>query len=105
MILYGLKTCDTCLKALKSLPDAEFVDVRQQGVPPGVMRAAIDRFGAALINKRSATWRGLDPQERQKLVAELLAGFPVLMKRPLIAQGDQLWLGWGEETRVALGIG
>ena len=25
MKLYGLKTCDTCRKALKALPDAEFV--------------------------------------------------------------------------------
>ena len=37
MKLYGLKTCDTCRKALKALPDAEFVDVRADAVPSDVL--------------------------------------------------------------------
>ena len=64
MRLYGLKTCDTCRKALKSLPDAQFVDVRNDGVPEPVLSQAFAQFGEALLNTRSTTWRGLDEKER-----------------------------------------
>ncbi len=104
MILYGLKTCDTCRKSLKSLPDVEFVDVRAQGVPGDVLRAAQARFGDRLLNTRSTTWRGLGESERARDPLELLAEHPTLMKRPLIAAGDALYLGWGPETRAALGV-
>ena len=29
MLIYGLKNCDTCRKAIKALPDAQLVDVRK----------------------------------------------------------------------------
>ena len=102
MILYGLKTCDTCRKALKSLPDAEFVDVRADGVPPDVLNSAHAQFGAALLNTRSTTWRGLDEQQRQRNPLDLLADHPTLMKRPLIESQGQLYLGWGKDVQAAL---
>lgn len=105
MIVYGLKNCDTCRKALKELPQAELVDVRKQGVPPAVLIRALDQFGAKLLNTRSTTWRELDDTARARAPLDLLAAFPALMKRPLIAQGDQLWLGWTPETRKGLGVG
>lgn len=105
MELYGLKTCDTCRKALKSLPEAEFVDVREQGVPDDVLRAAQARFGDALVNTRSTTWRGLAESERGRDPLELLAQHPALMKRPLIVAGEAMYLGWTAQTRAALGVG
>ncbi len=72
MRLYGLKTCDTCRKAQKSLPQAEFVDVRADGVPAEVLAAAHARFGATLVNTRSTTWRGLDETARATPALELL---------------------------------
>ncbi len=104
MRLYGLKTCDTCRKALKSIPNTEFVDVRAQGVPDTVMAQALDCFGKALLNTRSTTWRGLDEQDRARPVPDLLADYPTLMKRPLIESEGQLFLGWTEETRKGLGV-
>ena len=104
MILYGLKTCDTCRKALKLLPDAAFVDVRATGVPTDVLRAALAQFGAALVNTRSTTWRGLAEAERARDPLELLADHPTLMKRPLISDGGELLLGWSPQTRSALGV-
>ena len=104
MILYGLKTCDTCRKALKSLTDAQFVDVRNNGVPPEVLTRALDLFGAALVNTRSTTWREMDAATRAHLPLDLLQQHPTLMKRPLIVNGDQMWLGWTAETRAALGV-
>ncbi|WP_298847385.1 ArsC/Spx/MgsR family protein [uncultured Ruegeria sp.] len=104
MQLYGLKTCDTCRKALKSLPDAEFVDVRSDGVPESVMSQAFATFGNALLNTRSTTWRGLDDNQRAKAPLELLKEHPTLMKRPLIERDGELLLGWTAETRTKLGI-
>lgn len=102
MIVYGLKTCDTCRKALKALPDAELRDVRSDGVPETVLREAYDRFGAALVNTRSTTWRTLGEAERASAPLDLLAAHPTLMKRPLIARGDEMWLGWGKDVQAAL---
>jgi len=102
MILYGLKTCDTCRKALKSLPDAKFVDVRTDGVPQDVLNSAHGQFGASLLNTRSTTWRGLDAQQRQRNPLDLLDDHPTLMKRPLIESHGQLYLGWGKDVQAAL---
>lgn len=102
MVLYGLKTCDTCRKALKSLPDATFRDVRVDGVPPALLRAAHARFGAVLINTRSATWRGLVAADRARDPIDLLQAHPTLMKRPLIEADGTLHLGWNPEIRAVL---
>jgi arsenate reductase len=105
MKLYGLKSCDACRKALKSIPDAGFIDVREDGVPAATLDRAYQRFGASLLNTRSTTWRGLSEVERARPPLELLTDHPTLMKRPLIEVGDALYLGWGEDVRVDLGIG
>jgi arsenate reductase-like glutaredoxin family protein len=104
MELYGLKNCDTCRKALKELPNATFADVRADGVPAEVMARAHKQFGAALLNTRSTTWRGLDDETRQMPPLALLGAHPALMKRPLIVAGDRMYLGWGNDVRAALGI-
>jgi len=97
VILYGLKNCDTCRKAMKALPTAELRDVRVDGVPLDVLRAAQAAFGDALLNTRSTTWRGLDEAERAQDPLALLQAHPALMKRPLIAVGDQLFLSWNKD--------
>ncbi|WP_187430470.1 hypothetical protein ROLI_006340 [Roseobacter fucihabitans] len=104
MRLYGLKNCDTCRKALKSLPQAEFVDVRSEGVPQGILEAALTQFGDALLNTRSTTWRGLDATEQARPPMDLLISHPTLMKRPLIATEHKMYLGWTAVTKEALGV-
>jgi arsenate reductase len=103
MQLYGLKTCDTCRKALKVLGDAEFVDVRADGLPQPVLTAALAAFGTDLVNTRSTTWRGLDDAARAQPPEALLRAHPALMKRPLIVDGDRMYLGWGKDVQSALG--
>ena len=98
MVVYGLKTCDTCRKAMKSLPEARFCDVRADGVPEDVLKSAYARFQGSLVNTRSATWRGLSDAEKQRDPLELLAAHPTLMKRPLIVAGDKMYLGWTKEV-------
>lgn len=102
MILYGLKTCDTCRKARKALEQADFVDVRDDGVPSEVLSAAFDRFGQVLLNTRSTTWRGLSEEERQGAPLDLLAAHPTLMKRPLIVDGEAMYLGWTKQVQAEL---
>ena len=104
MILYGLKTCDTCRKALKSLPQADFVDVREDGVPQDVLHAAQARFGEKLLNTRSTTWRNLSQAERDMDPLALIAAHPTLMKRPLVVDGARLVLGWDKDARAELGV-
>ena len=102
MRVYGLKNCDTCRKAVKALERAELVDVRAKPLSSGEISRFLDAFGEALVNRKSATWRGLDEAERACDPAKLLAAHPALMKRPVIEADGVLYLGWGEETRQAL---
>ena len=98
MRLYGIKTCDTCRKALKALDAAgktpEFVDVRANPLEADTIARFLAEFGGDLINTRSTTWRGLDEEMRQQSPADLLAAHPTLMKRPVIEAEDTLYLGW-----------
>jgi arsenate reductase len=98
MQIYGLKNCDTCRKAMKALPGATLIDVRAEGVPDDIMQAAHAQFGEALVNTRSTTWRGLSAVERAADPLALLAAHPALMKRPLIAVDNTLFLSWNKEV-------
>lgn len=104
MVIYGLKSCDTCRKVRKTLPMADFFDVRENNVPITVLSAGFARFGANFLNTRSTTWRNLDETERARPPLELLQQYPTLMKRPFIVADDQMYLGWGGQTRAALGV-
>jgi len=97
--LFGLKTCDTCRKAMKSLEaagrDVEFVDVRQNPISRDRIATLLGRFGDdRLVNRRSTTWRGLGDGERSRPPLDLLTDYPTLMKRPVIEDGDVVTLGW-----------
>ncbi len=104
--VYGLKTCDTCRKAMKALQAAgkavEMVDVRAAPLERGQVEAFLDRFGEALVNRKSTTWRGLSEDERGRDPVDLLLEHPALMKRPVIEVEGVLYLGWGKDVQSAL---
>ena len=102
MIIYGLSTCDTCRKARKALPNAEFVDVRTDGIPQDVLTAAFDSYGDKLLNTRSTTWRSLSEDQRTGTPLELISAHSLLMKRPLISEKGALYLGWTKDVQAAL---
>jgi arsenate reductase-like glutaredoxin family protein len=106
MKLYGLKTCDTCRKAVKALEAAgkpvELVDVREAPVGEAVLAGWLDAFGERLVNTRSTTWRGLSEAERAEAPLVLLGRHPALMKRPVIEAGERVYLGWDAGVRSAL---
>lgn len=102
MKLYGLSTCDTCRRARKALPEAEFIDVRADGISAEVLAEALGIFGEKLVNTRSTTWRMLDDEQRKRAPLELLQDNPTLMKRPLIEADGKYHLGWTAEVQAAL---
>ncbi|SMX32948.1 ArsC/Spx/MgsR family protein [Actibacterium lipolyticum] len=106
MRIYGLKNCDTCRKAMKTISnqgvDAAFVDVRADGVSPADLARFHAEFGEDLVNRRSTTWRGLSEEERLEDPIKLLSDHPALMKRPVIETGGRLFLGWGKDVQAAV---
>ena len=104
MRFFGLKTCDTCRKALKALRDAgvnpQVIDVRADGVPAADLARIVEVFGDAAINRSSTTWRGLDAAARDTPTEALLTAHPTLLKRPVI-EADGTWtLGWKAEAQA-----
>lgn len=106
MIAYGIGSCDTCRKARAALAaaghDVRFRDIRGAPLSTAERAEFLAAFGDALVNRSSATWRGLDAAERKSGAAELLAHHPTLMKRPVIRAGAELHLGWGPAVQAAL---
>lgn len=111
LTLYGLKNCDTCKKALKSLEAAgkqvSFVDIRAEADLAAKVPGWLDAAGAkALVNNRSTTWRGLSDEDKAKAetdeVSGLLIANPTLIKRPVIEAGDSVYVGWTKDVQAAL---
>lgn len=110
----GLKSCDTCKKALKWL-DAEgleyaFRDVRADAVT----LSEVKRWGEAvgwdrLVNKASTTWRGLSDAEKEAAsgagAAQLLVDNPPLIKRPVFESGGTVLVGFKADQQTALKAG
>lgn len=108
--LYGLKNCDTCTRAIKELKAAgkgvEFVDIRKEATAEDFTRWVEKAGAAALVNRRSTTWRGLDQETRDKAegdgTVEVLTANPALAKRPVIEADDKLLIGWDRKTQAVL---
>ncbi len=106
MHLYGLKNCDTCRRALRDLRaqgmSAQLRDVRDIPLTEDEITLFYKVLGDALVNRRSAAWRGLGADERAQDAHALLRRHPTLMKRPVIERDGALFLGWGAQVRLAL---
>jgi Spx/MgsR family transcriptional regulator len=109
--IYGLKTCDSCRKALQLLQIGgaahRFHDLRADGLPAGQLARWLDTVGwESLLNRRSTTWRGLPEAEKAGLdaaaAARLLAQHPNLIKRPVIEAAGQIIVGFAPPQQRAL---
>lgn len=114
LVVYGLKTCDTCRKALKALSaagvEARLHDLREDGLDPDALRRWTDAAGwERLLNTRSTTWRGLDEADKTGVDAakafDLMTAHPTLVKRPVIEQGGTVHAGWTKAAQAALLVG
>lgn len=106
--VYGIRNCDTVKAAMRALEAAghapELVDVRAAPLEAADVQRFSQAFGEALVNRRSATWRGLAEAERGADAVRLISAHPTVMKRPVIegevAGAARLTLGWGPEERA-----
>jgi len=61
MKLYGISTCDSVRKARRILDQRgahyQYIDLRQNPPDDALLRDWFARFGSALVNKRSTTYR------------------------------------------------
>lgn len=106
MRFFGLKSCDTCRKALAQLRaagyDLQVIDVRADGIAPDDLAMIVAQFGDAAINRASTTWRELSDLQRQDNPVALLAAYPTLLKRPVIDNAGVWHQGWRPELRRLL---
>ena len=109
MILYGLKNCDSCKKALAQLHAAgyavAFMDIRTDPLDAGQLADLLAYHGAdILLNRKSTTWRNLNETARSLPPQTLLAQHPTLIKRPLIFTETGSFVGWTREVQTACGL-
>ena len=99
MLLYGLKNCDTCRKALQGLAQqgraVVFKDIRAENLSRETIGQWWSIIGAGLLNRRSTTWRNLTETEREGDPIALMQQHPSLIKRPVIvAEDGTVSCGW-----------
>ena len=103
MKLYGIPTCDSVRKARRILDQRgahyQYIDLRQNPPDDALLRDWFARFGSALVNKRSTTYRehkaavlAAEAAGGDALIA-LLYALPTLIKRPVIVSDADVWLG------------
>lgn len=109
--LYGIRTCDTCRKALAWLKDAKFEadfhDLRRDGLTSEMIHSWLDHIDLdTLVNRRSTTWRQMDPSQQARVAdgrgVDLLVENPTLMKRPLFQSAAKVILGFDDQARSEL---
>ena len=105
MIVYGIKQCDTCRKALKWLEEKniphDFHDFRVDGLDKDLLSLMLGSgFADVLVNRRSTTWRNLSPEQKAtegEGLVRLLLENPTLIKRPVFVDGKVLAVGFSPE--------
>lgn len=111
MKLYGIKTCDTCRKALKAFEAAgkpvTFVDLRQDGLSGDDLDRWIGALGwEAVINRRSTTWRTLPDADKSDVDATkakaLMLAHPTLVKRPVFESPEGIVIGFAKAQQNRL---
>lgn len=104
-VLYGIPNCDTMKKARQWL-DAHgityaFHDYKKSGIDAATLQGWCHKLGyEPLLNTRGTTWRKLDDADRTDVdmgkAITLMQQQPSLIKRPVLAHGRQLLVGFNE---------
>ncbi len=106
LVVYGIKSCDSCRKALKFLKDRNlehrFHDLRDDGLDIQMLERWGDQVGwEKLLNRRSLSWRKIpevdrNDMNRDKAMAALLDQ-PTLLKRPVLETQGFFAIGFSEK--------
>ena len=111
MIIYGIKNCDTVKKACRWLNDNgivfEFHDFRVDGLTENTINEWLKTVTwQDLLNRKSTTWRQVDPAQRDALNADsaiqLMLTSPTIIKRPVLVNGDKIIIGFNEQNYMTL---
>ena len=103
--IYGIKNCDTMKRAFAWLKDHhvdyEFHDYKKAGVTEAMLESWSAKAGwEKLLNTRGTTWRKLPEQHRaamdERKSLQLMQHQPSLIKRPVLAHGKELLVGFDE---------
>jgi arsenate reductase len=109
--IYGIKNCDTMKKAFKWLDDNgvdyEFHDFKKAGLDVKQLKDWVKQLGwEALVNRRGLTWRKLPEAEREGITEakaiKLMLANPSLVKRPVLANGKKLHVGFKPDEYASL---
>ena len=105
-LVFGIKNCDTMKKTFAWLEANgiayTFVDYKKAGVaaqhlPEWMAKAGME----TLLNRRGLMWKKLSEAERADVdttkAMQLMTAYPALIKRPVIAMGDTLLVGFDPE--------
>ena len=106
LIVYGIKSCDTCKKARRFLVDHEidhrFHDLRNDGLDIQMLERWSDRIGwEKLLNKKSLTWRKIPEVDRSDMTLDkalaAMIQHPTLVKRPILEDDRYIAVGFSEK--------
>jgi arsenate reductase-like glutaredoxin family protein len=106
MLIYGLRTCSVCQRARKELEaggkEVEFRDVRAEPLAEDELAELIVEFGDRLVDRTTNDYRSLNDWLKNSEAEAQIAAKPKVMARPVIRDGDALYLGWDEKVQSAL---
>jgi arsenate reductase len=108
--LYGIRNCDTMKKAWTWLDQRgvayEFHDYKKAGIDRATLQAWAREVGwETLLNRAGTTFRALPDADKQGLdeakAIELMLAQPSMIKRPVLAAGGPLMVGFKPEAYAA----
>lgn len=106
MMIYGLHTCAQCQKARKALEaegrDVTFRDIRAEPLSDVELNALLAEFGDRLVDRSTNDYRALNTWLKNSEAEAQITAQPKVMTRPVIRDGDTLYLGWDEAVQKAL---
>ena len=103
--IYGIKNCDTVKRAFAWLKQREiaytFHDYKKDGIHESTLKSWSKQVGwEKLLNTRGTTWRKLSEEQRNDMneakALHLMERQTSLIKRPVIANGKTLLVGYNE---------
>ena len=104
--IYGIPNCNTVKKTLDWFKQKNisilFHDYKKEGISKEKLTAWCKLTGwEILLNKKSATWRGLSAEEQNKVInqtaaIQLMMNNTSIIKRPVIEIGNKMLVGYNE---------
>ena len=106
MMVFGIKSCDTCRKARKYFAENDiefrFHDVRDDGLDIQMLERWSARMDwQKLLNKQSLTWRKIPEVDRGNMTKNrafaLMLENPTLLRRPVLESKNFMAVGFSEK--------